>query len=93
VDIDPRCKELEKDMPIKILIGDQCDINLYQDIPDLDIIVDDGGHTMIQQNTTFNFLFPRLKPGGVYLCEDTHTSYWAPWGGGLRKIRHVYRKF
>jgi hypothetical protein len=23
--------------------------------------------------------------GGVYLCEDTHTSYWPDFGGGLRK--------
>lgn len=41
---------------------------------DLDLIIDDGGHTMKQQQTSFGFLFSKLKPGGVYILEDLHTS-------------------
>ena len=47
-----------------------------------DIIIDDGGHTMVQQINSFKALFPSIKSGGVYVIEDLHTSYWAAWGGG-----------
>lgn len=42
---------------------------------DFDIIIDDGGHTMNQQITSFKTLFPFLKRGGIYVIEDLHTSY------------------
>lgn len=84
VDIDPSCKALETDN-IKIFIGDREFLtSLKEHIPDLDILIDDGGHTMTQQITTFEVLFDHVKLGGVYLCEDTHTSYWSGFGGGLR---------
>lgn len=47
-----------------------------------DIIIDDGGHTMRQQITSFIHLFPHVNPGGVYIIEDLHTSYWPALGGG-----------
>jgi hypothetical protein len=47
-----------------------------------DIIIDDGGHTMNQQITSFSVLFPHVKSGGMYIIEDLHTSYWASYGGG-----------
>lgn len=40
-----------------------------------DIIVDDGGHTMKQQITSFIHLLPKVRSGGVYVIEDLHTSY------------------
>lgn len=46
-----------------------------------DIILDDGGHTMQQQITSFKTLFPFLKENGVYIIEDLHTSFWKNWGG------------
>lgn len=42
----------------------------------LDIIIDDGGHYMRQQQISFGFLFKYLNPGGLYFIEDLHTSYW-----------------
>jgi hypothetical protein len=39
-----------------------------------DIILDDGGHAMDQQQISFGFLFPYLKPGGYYIIEDVHSS-------------------
>ena len=44
---------------------------------DFDLIIDDGGHTMKQQITSFVTLFPYLKSGGIYIIEDLHTSYWS----------------
>jgi hypothetical protein len=88
VDIDPACKQLERDN-ITIIIGDQNDveflISLTATMPPCDIIIDDGGHTMTQQIRTFNALFPHVAPGGVFLCEDTHTSYMPGYGGGLKR--------
>jgi hypothetical protein len=87
IDIDSRCLSLTRDN-IKIFIGDQGNIDFLEDIkskiPSVDILIDDGGHTMIQQINTFNVLFDHVKSGGVYLCEDTHTSYWTSHGGGYR---------
>lgn len=41
---------------------------------EFDIIIDDGGHTMKQQQVSFGALFKRLKNGGIYILEDLHTS-------------------
>ena len=30
---------------------------------------------------TFKHLFPKLKKGGIYVVEDTQTSYWEDYGG------------
>jgi hypothetical protein len=88
VDINPKCKQFEEP-GIHIFIGDQQDREFLRSIgrkiPSIDILIDDGGHTMEQQIATFEELFPRLSPNGVYLIEDLHTSYWKKWGGGYKK--------
>ena len=43
-----------------------------------DIIIDDGGHHMSHQQVSLGFLFPFLKPGGLYFIEDLHTSNFEP---------------
>ena len=40
---------------------------------DFDMIIDDGGHTMEQMQTSLNHLWDSLKPGGVYVIEDLHS--------------------
>lgn len=88
VDINPRCAELAEEN-ITIMIGDQESRESLRDItntlPKFDIILDDGGHTMLQQTTTFEEMWSHLKDGGIYLCEDLHTSYWPGFGGALKK--------
>ncbi|HVO09284.1 MAG TPA: class I SAM-dependent methyltransferase [Vicinamibacteria bacterium] len=44
---------------------------------DFDLILDDGGHTMEQQQVSFGYLFRHVKPGGYYVIEDVHTSLYA----------------
>lgn len=39
-----------------------------------DFILDDGGHTMLQQQTSLGCLFKHVKSGGIYIVEDLHTS-------------------
>ena len=85
VDINPLCKQFEEP-GIQIIIGDQSDpvflASLVRELPAIDILIDDGGHTMRQQRATFEALYPKVAPTGVYLCEDLHTSYWPEYGGG-----------
>ena len=40
---------------------------------DFDLIIDDGGHTMRQQQITLSGLFDAVKSGGYYVIEDLHT--------------------
>jgi len=88
VDINPNCKQFEEP-GLRIFIGDQGDRDflrsLARELPQIDILIDDGGHTMRQQINTFEELFPKVAPDGVYLCEDLHTSYWNSFGGGVRR--------
>lgn len=86
IDLDPSVKKNEEDN-IQVIIGDQADKTFLKElkstIPQIDILIDDGGHQMEQQINTFEVLFDHIKENGIYLCEDTHTSYWKEYGGGL----------
>jgi hypothetical protein len=88
VDIAPVCKTLEEEQ-ISIRIGDQEDRSFLRRLADelgpVDIVIEDGGHTMGQQIATFEEVFYRMSDFGVYLTEDLHTSYWARYGGGVRR--------
>jgi len=88
VDINPKCKSLEEEQ-ISIFIGSQEERSflrsLKSQIPKLDILIDDGGHRMKQQITTFEELYRHIDDVGVYLCEDLHTSYRRKRGCGYKK--------
>jgi hypothetical protein len=88
IDINPNCKPFEEDR-IEIFIGDQEDReflrSLVKAIPRIDILIDDGGHTMKQQIHTFEEMFPYIVEDGIYLCEDLHTSYHQKFGGGFKR--------
>lgn len=90
VDINPNCKKLETEN-IEILIGDQEDKNFLRSVAEkigkVDIVIDDGGHSMKQQINTFDIIFPCVNENGIYICEDLHTSYWKSHGGGYKKKR------
>ncbi|MFN2518006.1 MAG: class I SAM-dependent methyltransferase [Jatrophihabitantaceae bacterium] len=70
-----------------VVLGDQADPDVLRKINDehgpFDVIIDDGGHTMEQQIATIETLFPLLNDDGIFVVEDTHTSYWSEFGGGL----------
>lgn len=87
IDINPECKQFE-DENTEIFIGSQEDRNFWKEIrdriPKIDILIDDGGHTMQQQKVTFEEMYFHVKDNGLYLCEDLHTSYWPVYGGGYR---------
>lgn len=65
---------------ITIHLGDQADPLFLQTVIDIehnfDIIIDDGSHESHAVITSFEFLFPYLNDGGLYVIEDTGHSYW-----------------
>lgn len=74
---------------INLLFGDQTNIDFLADVRKsgpFDIIIDDGGHTMFQMRTSFEYLFRyAMEPGGLYIIEDLGTAYWHRWSGGIEK--------
>lgn len=88
LDIDPQCKAHEAE-GIEVFIGSQDDPALVDAIfaryPKVDIVLDDGSHIMQHMVASFELMYERVQPHGVYLVEDTHTCYWSEYGGGLKR--------
>lgn len=78
VDIEPACRAYERP-GTRVFIGDQSDKSFWREfvreVPQLDIVVDDGGHRASQQIPTLEMLLPHIRPGGVYLCEDLNGRF------------------
>lgn len=70
---------------IRAFQGDQSDPVLLAQIVaqtgTLDVIIDDGSHVPEHVIASFRTLFPLLAGDGIYVVEDTQTSYWPEWGG------------
>lgn len=78
VDIDPRCQETDY---LRLVIGDQGSEEFWLDRfagseGRYDIVIDDGSHDNPHQILTLQRCYGMLADGGVYWCEDTHTSYY-----------------
>ena len=88
IDINPECKQHAHDN-VNVHIGSQDDAEFLKKVADeydgFDIILDDGSHVNSHVIKTFDTLYQRVSTTGVYMVEDTHTSYWPEFGGGLRK--------
>ena len=88
LDINPECRDFEEDQ-IAMRIGSQSDLTFLDTVlaefGTPDVVLDDGSHRMSDVVATFQHLYPRTAPGGVYLVEDLHTAYWDEFGGGLRR--------
>tara|TARA_B110001452_G_scaffold198287_1_gene168235 strand:+ start:3450 stop:4271 length:822 start_codon:yes stop_codon:yes gene_type:complete len=78
IDMNPECKKFEKE-GFEIFIGDQSDPlfweSFFKKVGNVDIILDDGGHTNNQQVTTVTSCLKNINDGGIVVVEDTHTSY------------------
>ncbi|MEO6133409.1 MAG: class I SAM-dependent methyltransferase [Saprospiraceae bacterium] len=70
--------------------GDQSDADFLENVSEkegpFDIIVDDGSHLQSHILESFKTLFPLLKSGGIYVIEDTQTSYWPKYEGSTREM-------
>ncbi len=77
---------------IKIFQGSQIDFKFLDDVcksaKSFDIIIDDGSHINEHVIETFKILFPKLNNGGIYVIEDTQTSYWKEFGGTSKDLKN-----
>ena len=75
---------------IKAYQGLQDDAALHErimaenNIAAYDLIIDDCAHIGSLAAASFQILFPRLKPGGLYIIEDWGAGYWPKWPEGQR---------
>jgi len=73
-------------------LGSQDDASFLNDICDrhgpFDLIIDDCSHISPLTIKSFEILFPRLKPGGLYIIEDLHVcdydAHYLPHGPSAR---------
>ncbi len=87
-DIDPKCGDLRyEDIRISVVVGDVNVEDTYRAVlshsSSFDIIIDDASHVSDNIIRTFLIYFPLLKPGGIFVVEDTHTLYWEEYQGGI----------
>jgi len=59
---------------------DQADHRALAAIVDgpLDLVIDDASHRYGPTKASFNYLFPSLRPGGLYVIEDWNWEHTAP---------------
>lgn len=90
--IDIHDKSSFQENRIRIYRGSQFDrdflIETYNKIGSLDIVIDDGSHVNEHVIFAFNTLFPLLNENGIYVVEDTQTSYWKQFGGDSENLRN-----
>jgi hypothetical protein len=91
--IDVCDKSLHDEPRIKTFMGSQVDEQFLDEsirvIGRLDIVIDDGSHLNQHVLRTFELLFPRLTQDGIYVIEDTQTSYWRDYGGSSTELNRV----
>jgi hypothetical protein len=88
IDLNPEAKRWESH-GFEIHIGSQSDpafwTAFFEKVGDIDVLLDDGGHTNRQQIVTVSQALDRVRPGGVIVVEDTHASYMPEFGNPSRR--------
>lgn len=68
---DYRSKELREHSKIKsYIVKDAYDVNFISTIPNFDIIIDDGPHTLESQCFFLEHYLQKVNPGGTLIIED-----------------------
>lgn len=95
IELNPNAKKWE-DHGFEIFIGSQSDKNFWNKfqskVGNIDVLLDDGGHTYEQQIITTEMMLNSINDGGMLVVEDTHTSYMN--GFGPKKysfMKYVYK--
>ncbi|MDA9689797.1 hypothetical protein N9V13_05245 [Betaproteobacteria bacterium] len=89
IDLNPGAKKYATD-DIDIVIGDQADPNFWKAFfshyPDVDIIIDDGGHQFFQQVITFFSVLIYGKRKMMLIFEDVNTSFFKDFRAGNDEV-------
>ncbi len=90
LDINPECAKLNLSPDLSVIIGSQDDPETLQRAFDAlgappDLVIDDGSHFSHHVRSSFQWIWPRLLPGSLYVVEDLHASYWKDFGGGYQQ--------
>jgi hypothetical protein len=78
IGVDDQPKNLHLGPRVDIYRGDQASkgvINFIARHGPFDIVIDDASHVNSLTISTFENVWPHIKPGGFYVCEDTCESY------------------
>jgi hypothetical protein len=74
IDVEPACISYQTE-GIDVLIGDQADRNFWKEfrkkVPEIHVLIDDGGHSAEQQCVTLEEMLPHIQPGGGSICART----------------------
>jgi GT2 family glycosyltransferase len=87
-DINPNCEKLKyQDPRIRVVVGDantdKTEKRILEIVDSFDIILDDGSHTSADIIRAFARYWKHVRPGGIFIAEDLHCSYWQDYSGGL----------
>ena len=95
IDLNPKSKSYER-YGFEIFIGDQESESFwkkfYRKVGKVDIVLDDGGHTDLQQAQTFISSINNIKENGLIVIEDVHTSYFPEFGNPSKNSFINYSK-
>ena len=81
--------------PIRVIGRHYAQLLLLSSTAPPDLIIDDASHLYSETKTSFETLFPQLRPGGLYIIEDWSWGCWPnlpfnfqPIGTELPKLIH-----
>lgn len=80
---------------VRYIEADQTDTSrlllLAKEFGPFDILIDDGSHRSEDQEITLRALAGHVRPGGVYVVEDTHANGDAFWGDFIASLGARFR--
>tara|TARA_Y100000389_G_scaffold204076_1_gene254843 strand:- start:157 stop:969 length:813 start_codon:yes stop_codon:yes gene_type:complete len=83
IDKNPECKKLANEN-FEVFIGSQTDhnfwSNFFNQVGNVDIVLDDGGHTNNQQLISLIESIKYINDGGIHVVEDIHSNYQKHYG-------------
>jgi SAM-dependent methyltransferase len=99
-DINPNAANLASDR-VRVFIGDQGNrehllnsVKHFNVEGGFDVILEDGSHQDAHQQITLSTLYPHVKPGGLYILEDTMMSDKDPrYGSNGFQTYNLMKKF
>lgn len=86
IDIDPKVlalKFVNENIEVVLLdITDMAKATAFLEGRQFDLIIDDASHVSSEIIAAFDLCYKYLAPGGKYIIEDLHASYFSSHGGG-----------